>query len=220
MNLSRIQSVIRAAIPRRLVTRRLRPGAASSVLLTFDDGPHETITPAVLDRLEAYKARAVFFVIGRRAEQSPALLRDIASRGHVLGNHSYTHSSKYFAPNKPPPLRAFRADVAHCQSVIDSVTRDGPRLFRPPGGRLTISTMLTAQLLGLQFIVWSRDVSDWMCRTDDQGRAGGARLLREIQPADIVLLHDDNPSVLPLLDVVLPELASRGVDLSGGARYL
>jgi peptidoglycan/xylan/chitin deacetylase (PgdA/CDA1 family) len=220
MNLSRVRSVVGAAIPRRLATRRLRPSAASSVLLTFDDGPHETITPAVLDRLEAYKARAVFFVIGHRAEQSPRLLRDIAARGHVLGNHSYTHSPTYFAPNRPPPLGPFRADVARCQSLIDPVMRDGPRLFRPPGGRLTISTMLTAQLLGLQCIVWSREVSDWRFRSDDQGRAGGAQLVREIQPADIVLLHDDNPSVLPLLDVLLPELASRGLDLSAGARYL
>ena len=190
------------------------------MLLTFDDGPHETITPAVLDRLEAYKARAVFFVIGHRAEQCPRLLRDIAARGHVLGNHSYTHSATYFAPNKPPPLGPFRADVARCQSLLDPLMRDGPRLFRPPGGRLTISTMLTAQLLGLQCITWSQDVSDWKFRSDDQGRAGGAQLLREIQPADIVLLHDDNPSLLPLLDVLLPGLASRGLDLSAGARYL
>ncbi|HYN08996.1 MAG TPA: polysaccharide deacetylase family protein [Vicinamibacterales bacterium] len=217
-----MRSTVGAAIPRRLATRRLRAGAVStsSVLLTFDDGPSETVTPAVLDRLETHNARAVFFIIGNRAERCLGLLREISARGHLLGNHSYTHADTYFEPHKPPPLGPFRADVARCQAMLDPVIGRGPRLYRPPGGRLTVSTMLTAQLLRLQCIVWSREVSDWSFRRDDEARAGASRLVREIQPGDIVLLHDDNPRLLTLLDVLLPGLASRGLDLSSGARYL
>jgi peptidoglycan/xylan/chitin deacetylase (PgdA/CDA1 family) len=214
------RKAVSAMLPRRLATRRLRRGATRAVLLTFDDGPHETVTPAVLDRLEAHQARAVFFVIGKFAEQSRALLREITGRGHLLGNHSYTHSESYFAPNRPPPLTRFRADVGRCQAILDPLVGAGPRLFRPPGGRLTISTMLTAQLLGLQCVVWSREVSDWSFRSADQGRLGGEQLLQGIQPADIVLLHDNNPPLLPLLDVLLPGLKSRGLDLFSGPRYL
>jgi peptidoglycan-N-acetylglucosamine deacetylase len=222
MTLARMRSAVGAAIPRRLAARRLRAAAAatSSVLLTFDDGPSETVTPAVLDRLDAYKARAVFFIIGHRAEHCPELLREIAARGHLLGNHSYTHADTYFEPHKPPPLRPFRADVERCQAMLEPMIGDGPRLYRPPGGRLTVSTMLTAQLLGLQCIVWSREVSDWSFRRDDQARAGGSALVRDIQSGDIVLLHDDNPCLLALLDVLLPGLAARGLDLASGVRQL
>lgn len=220
MTLAQARSVIAKAIPRRIAIRRLRPAATPTVLLTFDDGPDEAVTPAVLDRLDAHQARGVFFVIGHRAEQCPWLLREIAARGHVLGNHSYTHADSFFEPHSPPRLRPFRADVSRCQAILDSVTRDGPRLFRPPGGRLTISTVLTPQLLGLRCTVWSREVSDWAFRTENEGRAGGAQLVRDIRAADIVLLHDDNPSLLALLDVLLPGLRSRGLDLAAGPRYL
>jgi peptidoglycan-N-acetylglucosamine deacetylase len=220
MSIDRLRSAVGAAIPRRLAVRRLRRAATSSVLLTFDDGPDKTVTPAVLDRLDAYQVRGVFFVIGHRAEECPELLHEIAGRGHILGNHSYTHSDTYFAPHRPPPLREFRADVARCQAILDPILRDGPRLFRPPGGRLTVSTMLTAQLLGLKCIVWSKRLSDWEFRCDDEGRAGGAQLVGMIRPADIVLLHDDHPTLLALLDVLLPGLMSRGLELSSGARYL
>jgi peptidoglycan-N-acetylglucosamine deacetylase len=220
MTFARVRSVIGGAIPRRLAIRRLRPGPTPSVLLTFDDGPDETVTPAVLDRLDAHQARAVFFVIGHQAERYPGLLREMTARGHVLGNHSYTHADTYFEPHPAPRLRPFRADVSRCQSILDAVTREGPRLFRPPGGRLTVSTILTPQLLGLRCTVWSREVSDWAFRTDDEGRAGGRRLVRDILPADIVLLHDNNPALLALLDVLLPGLRSRGLDLGSGARYL
>ena len=145
---------------------------------------------------------------------------EIAARGHLLGNHSYTHADTYFEPHKPPPLGPFRADVARCQAMLEPMIGQGPRLYRPPGGRLTMSTVLTAQLLGLQCIVWSREVSDWSFRRDDQARAGASQLVREIQSGDIVLLHDDNPCLLTLLDVLLPGLAARGFDLSSGVRYL
>jgi peptidoglycan-N-acetylglucosamine deacetylase len=220
MSLARARSVVAKAIPRRVAIRRLRSGATPTVLLTFDDGPDEAVTPAVLDLLDAHQARGVFFVIGHRAEQCPGLLREIAARGHVLGNHSYTHADTYFEPHPPPRLRPFRADVSRCQAILDSVTRDGPRLFRPPGGRLTISTVLTPQLLGLRCTVWSREVSDWAFRSDDEGRAGGERLIRDVRAGDIVLLHDNNPSLLPLLEVLLPGLRSRGLDLASGAQYL
>jgi peptidoglycan/xylan/chitin deacetylase (PgdA/CDA1 family) len=214
------REIIGALLPRRLATRRLLRAETGTVLLTFDDGPHETVTPAVLDRLKEYQARAVFFVIGEFAERSGPLLREITGQGHLLGNHSYTHSESYFAPNKPPPLKRFRADVGQCQAILDPLVGAGPRLFRPPGGRLTISTMLTAQLLGLQCVVWSREVADWSFRSADQGRTGGEQLLKRIQPSDIVLLHDNNPPLLPLLDVLLPGLKSRGLDLFSGPRYL
>jgi len=220
MNLARTRSAIGAAIPRWFVVRRLRRDATSTVLLTFDDGPDETVTPGVLDRLDAHQARAVFFIIGHRAEQCPQLLREIAARGHVLGNHTYSHSDTYFAPHRPPPLREVRADVVHCQAILEPIVRDGPRLFRPPGGRLTVSTMLTPKLLGMDCIIWSKRLDDWTFQCDDDGRDGGAQLVREIRPADIVLLHDDHSPLLALLDVLLPGLRSRGLDLSSGVRYL
>lgn len=66
------------------------PGRAPQVWLTIDDGPSDD-TAAILDLLDAYDAKATFFVVGARAEQRPELVRDMVRRGHGIGNHSHTH---------------------------------------------------------------------------------------------------------------------------------
>lgn len=66
-----------------------------SILLTFDDGPDEVNTPKMLDLLDQYKAKAAFFMIGDRIVQHPNLVKEIHQRGHIVGNHSYSHSNRF-----------------------------------------------------------------------------------------------------------------------------
>ena len=84
----------RALLRAASVTSRLDRKAGNSVLLTFDDGPHPEVTPAVLDLLKQYDARAVFFVVGNRIPLAPWVLRQILDGGHQIGNHTYYHDYK------------------------------------------------------------------------------------------------------------------------------
>ena len=61
------------------------------IALTFDDGPHSTYTPQILDLLSQYDAKATFFVIGERAEKFPEILFRELEEGHEIANHTYTH---------------------------------------------------------------------------------------------------------------------------------
>jgi len=65
------------------------------VLLTFDDGPHPEYTPQILQILDKYQTKAVFFVIGKNAEKYPDLLKEIYQRGHIIANHSYSHDTLF-----------------------------------------------------------------------------------------------------------------------------
>src|SRR6478672_6016647 len=118
--------------------------AGSSILLTFDDGPHPEVTPGVLDRLKEYDALAVFFVVGNRIPRAPAMLVRAAAEGHHIGNHSYEHWL-----GRPPWPRAYVRDVRKCQDVIASLTAQRPTLFRPPLGRVTPASWLAAKTSGL-----------------------------------------------------------------------
>jgi len=218
----RLRSQLKRLVPRALAIRRLRHSQNPAILLTFDDGPHPEITPAVLDRLARNDARAVFFVVGRRVKRAAHVLERIRSEGHIIGNHTYLHRARYASETRyrAPRLRSYYGDCARCQDVIASTVGEKPHYFRPPGGRLTLTTTIVPRLLGLQSVIWSRYVKDWTFQDPAEARAGAAELLQIVSPQDILLLHDSNRHVLDLLDVLLPELRRRGYDLVSGIELL
>src|SRR5579864_8414615 len=63
------------------------------VALTFDDGPHPTFTPQLLEVLAKRGARATFFMLGTMARRHPEIVREAAGRGHAIGNHTLSHPS-------------------------------------------------------------------------------------------------------------------------------
>ncbi|MBX9787334.1 MAG: polysaccharide deacetylase family protein [Pirellulales bacterium] len=189
--------------------------AADTIVLTFDDGPHPSVTPAVLERLQTYGARAVFFVVGRVFADAPGVLQQIAAAGHVLGNHSWQHDLI-----RNGRLVPYLRDLRRCQREIERVTRQRPRLFRPPLGRISLASFVAPRLAGLRPIYWSTELQDWQLTTDDEARRQATSWAEAIAPRDIVLLHDDNPCVLTILDVLLPRLVERGFDLERGPELL
>lgn len=215
-----LRAAVKRLTPRALFTSRLRPDAGRHVMLTFDDGPSREVTPLVLDLLDAYGARAVFFVVGRRARRMPEILRETSRRGHVIGNHSQLHLADYVLGGPRLTLARYYRDCQRCQNVVACCMGTPPRLFRPPGGRVSPTTLLVPRLLGMRAVGWSVEVGDWGFRTDSQAREGAASLLARMQPLDIVLLHDNNPRVLPLLEDLLPALRARGLELDGGFPFL
>jgi peptidoglycan-N-acetylglucosamine deacetylase len=63
------------------------------VILTFDDGPHDRFTSVILDALDANCTKATFFMVGRRALSQPAMVREVARRGHTVGTHTWSHAN-------------------------------------------------------------------------------------------------------------------------------
>ena len=72
---------------------------ANSVYLTFDDGPHPTITPFVLNELKKYQAKATFFCIGKNVELYPEIYQQILDAGHSVGNHTQNHLNGWKTEN-------------------------------------------------------------------------------------------------------------------------
>jgi peptidoglycan/xylan/chitin deacetylase (PgdA/CDA1 family) len=193
-----------AVRPHHLKRFLLPPGPAAEpgrIRLTFDDGPHPTVTPAVLDRLASYHHAAAFFLVGSRVAAAPDLPAAIRAAGHVVGNHTFTHRRLPWGDTA-----AARIELTRCQEVVPQATH-----FRPPFGRLTPGLWRAARRLGLTPAGWSLDAHDWRCRTLADTVACARRLLAAVRPGDVILLHDDRPTVLPLLDVLLPGLRERGL---------
>lgn len=205
---------LKQSFKQSLAQVKLGRGGRGRVLLTFDDGPHAEYTPAILRLLGRYDARAVFFVVGRRIDRAPHLLRAILEEGHALGNHSYEHPLE-----GQPWLPGYLKDLRRCQRRIEELTGYTPTLFRPPLGRLSLASVVAPRLLGLRTMLWSLDSGDWQLWGKDEAAARDAaerlasRVRRQPPDADIILLHDDHPHVLPVLESLLPALAEGGLDL-------
>lgn len=172
-----------------------------SVLLTFDDGPDPTVTPQILDLLDQYCTRAVFFIAASRIHKAPELLPEVLRRGHLLGNHTYTHWL-----GKPPGFREYKADLQRAQDEIAHHSGVVPALFRPALGQLTIASLMAARSLNLTYTRWSLDSGDWQMRDDQKAREQGHNLSRVVIANDIILMHDDNPHTPTLLKRFLESL--------------
>jgi len=197
------------------VIQKLKRKCLNSVLFTFDDGPDETITPLILERLETYGVRAVFFIVGRRAAKHPQLLRQINANGHLIGNHTFDHPN-----DKPYPYHKYKHDLVKCQNTVYRITGTSPTFFRPPRGLITLASLLAAKHLALKITRWSVFGHEWDYAKNAEAQTIGERLLRLINPRDIVCLHDDNAKVPEILDFILPSLISENIDLFNGIENL
>ncbi len=209
-----IKKIIKYIIPNNLMIYRLHKDASDSILFTFDDGPDEEITPVVLEYLHEYKVRAIFFVVGRFARRTPHILEMIESKGHYIANHSYEH------PNGPlPAFFSFRKDIIKCQNVMKDILGKGPCFYRPPRGIISPKTLLAAKSVRLRTMSWSNEGGEWGNNKSADSRTIANNLLETLSPRDIVLLHDNNPKVPEILDIILPVI-SKKFDLFSGLTSL
>ena len=102
------------------------------IYLTFDDGPNERATPAILSTLAAYRVPAAFFMVGDHVRRFPGLARDVAAEGHLIGNHTYNHVKLTFVGPKK-----IRTEIQKAHAEIEGATGLSPRAFRAPHGYRT-----------------------------------------------------------------------------------
>jgi peptidoglycan-N-acetylglucosamine deacetylase len=166
------------------IVSRGKPGV-KGVALTFDDGPDPEVTPLLLDLLDRHAVTATFFVTGERAARHPAILREILSRGHTIGNHSYHHYPFLMLKG----IRTLRREIESTQSCLAGFGIL-PLAFRPPAG-------ITNPLLRRVLLEQGMYCVNYSCRAVDFGNRRIGRLsekvLRAVSMGDIIALHDIAP---------------------------
>lgn len=169
------------------------PGKGNTLYLTFDDGPHPTATPFILDLLKKYGIKATFFCIGKHVELYPQIYQRIIEEGHVIGNHSYSHRSGWKIP-----VDEYVEDVTAAAKHIPST------LFRPPYGRIT-PLQFKVLRQSYKIVMWdvlSKDYDDTV--TNDQVIAN---VVNHVEPGSIIVMHDNDKTV-ERLPIVLPLIIS------------
>ena len=169
-----------------IVARREDVGERRLLALSFDDGPSES-TPAVLDLLRKYDARATFFVVGRHVDERPTVAARALAEGHELGNHTYDHVDAAHERDDD----VLRDQIARTNVAIEGVAGAPPRLIRPPYGKDVARVARLGREVGLApTILWSAQGWDW---ADTPADEIAALVLRDCGPGGIVVLHDGVP---------------------------
>ncbi|MBL7681881.1 MAG: polysaccharide deacetylase family protein [Flavipsychrobacter sp.] len=153
--------------------------AKPSVYLTFDDGPHPTITPFVLEQLQQYDAKATFFCIGKNVAQHTDIYKRTIAEGHTVGNHTHNHMNGWFTKTE-----TYLQNTEQAAKLIKS------KLFRPPYGRIKRSqaNRLMRQKPFYNIYMW--DVLSADFDTTLAPEQCLANVLGNIEPGSIVVFHD------------------------------
>ena len=203
---------------RKLTTAlpKLTPFKAAGKIayLTFDDGPDNKNTPDVLKILREKNVKATFYVVGRMAENNPAVLKDIFAAGHAIGNHSYDHNYRNLYPNKDK----FLAQIVKTDGIIHKILGVRPLIIRAPGGTVGMFTKDYPPLLkqkGYAYHDWNIENGDAVMKnaTADRLINNVLREMREDVPDNsmlIILMHcgggkEETVKALPRLIDLLRE---------------
>jgi peptidoglycan-N-acetylglucosamine deacetylase len=173
------------------------------IAITFDRGPYPLATPLVLETLARTKTPATFFFCGENARQYPQLVRRTQAANHEIGSHAYS----FHATMQTFTATGMQDDIRRGDEIIREITGNSIRLFRPPGGHITPALTKEASRYHYTIVGWSDDPKDLEAKSAE---AVTERVLANLQPGEILLLHDYNPLTAQALVKIIPAAHARG----------
>ncbi len=174
---------------------------AKKIAITFDDGPDENYTQLLLDGLQKRSVKATFFVMGKKAQEYPEIVRRMSDEGHLVGNHTYTHMQ--LARGKED---IFRQELQKTSQVIEEITGESPLFVRPPFG--TWDRKFENEL-NMFPVLWTIDPLDWC---SDDADCVARNVIARAKENDIILMHDQYKSSVTAAFMIIDELQSQGYE--------
>lgn len=176
------------------------------IAISFDDGPAESYTKGILEILKAENVKATFFCIGNRITGNEAILNQVHTQGHILGNHSYSHHFWFDMYS----AKKMQEDLKQMDAEMERVTGLKPKLFRPPYGVTNPNLAKAINNGGYTPVGWS-------VRSMDTVIKDGKKLLNNIndgiKPGAVFLFHDTSKTTLNILPEFIQEVKNRGYNI-------
>jgi len=177
------------------------------IAISFDDGPANEYTPAILEILKENNIKVVFFCIGKRINGNEVLFKKLHEQGHIIGNHSYTHDTWFDLFSSKKML----ADMQMMDDAMKKLTGLTPRLFRPPYG-VTNPNLKKAITRGNYISI------GWNIRSLDTVIRDEKKLLhkvtRAVKPGAIILFHDTSKTTLNILPDFIRHVHAEGYTIT------
>lgn len=153
------------------------PQEEKTIFLTFDDGVTPQLTEFIVAQLDAFDAKATFFLVGEQSSKYPELVQLLKDKGHSLGNHTYNHLNGWKVKDAH-----YLENIEKCQAITQS------NLFRPPYGRIKRS-QIKALKYKYNIIMWDLIVGDFDANTSAEICL--ERMKKYTTSDSIIVLHDN-----------------------------
>ncbi len=171
------------------------------VSISFDAAWGNEQTETLLNILDEKKVKATFFLVGMWVDKYPESVKEIAKRGHDVGNHSDTH------PHLPQLSDdKVKDELEQCNTKIEKLIKKRPTLFRPPYGDYNNNVVTVTNDINMYCIQWDIDSLDWKNPTPQQMVE---RIKNNLKNGSIILMHngaENTPEALPtIIDTIKEE---------------
>ena len=179
--------------------------ADKKVAITLDGMWGSKYTAEILNILRNNNVNITFFFGGNWLEEYPHLVKEIATNGHEVGNHSYTH---------PHMAQLGREEIVQelnrTNELIKELTGEEPDLFRPPFGEYNNRLIKTSRTEGYHVIQWSIDSLDWK---DVSADFIVKTVMKNIAPGEIILMHNNGQNTAQALKRLIPKVKDEGYQI-------
>ena len=173
------------------------------IALSFDAAWGADKTREIMNILEKHGVKGNFFLVGFWIDKYPDLVKEIADRGHLIGNHSenHKHMNKLSKSEK-------NKEISSVNEKIKNLTGITPIYFRAPFGEYDNELIKEVNSLNMQAIQWNVDSLDW------KGLSGGeiaTRITNKAKKGSIILCHNNSDHILEALPLILTSLENKNL---------
>lgn len=184
--------------------------STKTLYLTFDEGYENGYTPKILDVLKEKNVKAVFFVTSYYLEKNPDLVKRMVDEGHIVGNHSKTHSSM---PTLTSDMTKFKEEFSDVESKYKEITGlDMKKFFRPPMGYYSERSLAMTNDLGYKTVFWSFAYDDWDPEKQPEINYAKNKILDNLHNGSILLLHAVSKTNTEILSEVIDSARNAGYE--------
>lgn len=171
------------------------------IALTFDDGPHPVYTERMLEVLEEAEVPATFFLLGQNIEGQEKIVREIAKKGHLIGNHTF-HHVQITGLSKEQACE----EIEETNKLIEELTGTGTEYVRPPFGTWNEGLESSLDLIP---VMWTIDTKDWTTKNVD---SIVNHVVKNAGENDIILMHDSYQSTVQATERIIRLLKADGFE--------
>lgn len=177
------------------------------VYLTFDQGYEAGYTEKILNTLKENNVKATFFITGHYLNTQSDLVKRMIEEGHIVGNHTVNHYSM-------PDINdeKIKEEVMKLQTAVYEKTGYEMKYIRPPKGEYSERTLALTNQLGYTTVMWSLAYDDWDEKKQGRTEYGKAKVLDNIHPGCVILLHSTSKDNAEILDDVIKRIKDMGYE--------